>query len=198
MGSAEIHDFDGPGAKVKCPSKLAHVVLRTNNYKTMVSYYKDFLGAEVIYGNSFLSFLSYDDEHHRIAIAEVPGTKNKLIGSCGLEHIAFTFDSIPDLLLAYRQRKAKDILPLWSVNHGPTTSIYYRDPDGNEIETQVDNYEDPDEATRFMNSKEFTENPIGVDFDPEDLINRVRNGEDEKTLKRRVEVGPRGLPPHML
>ena len=49
-----------------------------------------------------------------------------------------------------------------------------------------------------MNSKEFAENHIGADFDPEELIDRVKNGEDEKTLKRRVEVGPRGLPAHML
>lgn len=187
-------NFDAPADKVICPSKLAHVVLRTNNFEKMISFYKEFLGAQAIYENDFLAFLTYDEEHHRIAIAAVPGTKDKDKTSCGLEHIAFTFDTLSELLLSYRQRKQKGISPLWPVNHGPTTSIYYRDPDGNMIETQVDNYDDPDEATAFMKSKFFAENPIGTDFDPEDYIKRLSKGETEAELKKRVEIGPRSLP----
>ncbi|KAH7385828.1 Glyoxalase/Bleomycin resistance protein/Dihydroxybiphenyl dioxygenase [Pyrenochaeta sp. MPI-SDFR-AT-0127] len=190
-------DFDAPAHVVKSPSKLAHVVLRTNNFKAMVEYYRTFLGAQVIYENGMLAFLTYDDEHHRIAIAEVPGTQRKNKTSCGLEHTAFTFDSLSDLLLSYRQRKQMGIVPLWPVNHGPTTSIYYEDPDGNQIETQVNNFDNADEATEFMKSKEFAENPIGVDFDPEDMIQRLIQGETEKALLKRVEIGPRGLPDHM-
>lgn len=190
-------DFNAHVPVVKSPSKLAHVVLRTRNLQPMVQYYKNFLGAQVVYENDMLAFLSYDDEHHRIALVQVPGTHAKVASSCGLEHIAFSFDSLQDLLLAYRQRKQKSITPLWPVNHGPTTSIYYRDPDGNEIETQVDNFQDPDKATEFMKSEAFAENPIGVDFDPEDFIKRLENGEDAENLQKRVEIGPRGLPAHM-
>lgn len=189
-----VVDFNAKAAKVISPKKLAHVVLRTNRFKEMVPFYRDFLGAKVIYENDFLAFISYDDEHHRIALIGAPGTTNKDRLSCGLEHIAFTHDNMSELLLAYRQRKDKGITPLWPVNHGPTTSIYYRDPDGNMLETQVDNFDDPDEATAFMNSKYFAENPIGTDFDPEDYIKRLENGEDENSLKVRVEIGPRGLP----
>jgi len=187
-------DFDAPPAEAVRPSKLAHVVLRTNNFQNMVSFYKDFLGARVIYENDFLAFLSFDEEHHRMAIAEVPGTKPKDKTTCGLEHIAFSFDTLSDLLLAYRHRKQKGILPVWPVNHGPTTSIYYKDPDGNVLETQVDNFDVPDDATDFMKSKYFSENPIGTDFDPEDYIKRISNGESESALKKRIEVGPRGWP----
>lgn len=118
--------------------------------------------------------------------------------TCGLEHIAFSFDSLSDLLLAYRQRKRKGIEPLWPVNHDPTTPIYYQDPDGNQIETQVDNYGNPEEATAFMKSDAFAKNLIGVDFDPEDFIERLKDGESEQTLMIRPETGPRGLPAHML
>jgi len=187
-------DFDAPATVVVSPSKLAHVVLRTNNFQNMVTYYKDFLGAQAIYENDFLAFLTYDEEHHRIAIASVPGTKAKDKETCGLEHIAFTFNTLSELLLSYRQRKQKGIIPVWPVNHGPTTSIYYRDPDGNMIETQVDNFDDPEAATEFMKSKWFQENPMGTDFDPEDYIRRISLGETEAELKKRVEIGPRGLP----
>ncbi|OQU95830.1 hypothetical protein CLAIMM_01997 [Cladophialophora immunda] len=189
-----VADFDQKTDKVLAPSKLAHVVLRTNNFAAMVQYYQSFLGASVIYSNDFLAFLTYDDEHHRIAIAGIPDTKPKQLTTCGLEHIAFSFNTLEDLLLSYRQRKQKDIQPLWPVNHGPTTSIYYRDPDGNMLETQVDNFDSPEEATEFMKSKYFAENPIGTDFDPEEYISRLRAGESERDLKRRVEIGPRGIP----
>jgi catechol-2,3-dioxygenase len=191
-------DFDNAGTTVKSPSKLAHVVLRTSNLQNMVEFYQAFLGARVIHENDMLAFLTYDDEHHRIAIAEIPGTQAKFKKSCGLEHIAFTFDTLSDLLLAYRQRKQHDILPIWAVNHGPCTSLYYKDPDGNQLETQVDNFEDPGEATKFMATEEFRENPIGVDFDPEEMIKRLQSGESDESLKKRADIGPRGLPDIMM
>ena len=81
--------------------------------------------------------------------------------------------------------------PIWCVNHGPTTSIYFADPDGNKIETQVDNFS-AEQASAFMFSKAFEENPIGVDFDPEWLIERLKAGDDEAQLKKRREIGSRG------
>ena len=45
-----------------------------------------------------------------------------------------------------------------------------------------------------MVSKHFAENPIGTDFDPEEYIRRLKAGEDEGELKKRVEIGARGLP----
>ncbi|EXJ76271.1 uncharacterized protein A1O5_00779 [Cladophialophora psammophila CBS 110553] len=186
-------DFDSPFQKITPPQNLAHVVLRTPRFKEMVEFYKTFLGAEATYENDFISFLTYDQEHHRIAIGAVPGTTDKVKTSAGLEHIAFAFASLEDLALAYRQRKAQGILPIWSVNHGPTTSIYYQDPDGNQIETQVDNFDTVEGANAFMASKEFAENPVGVDFDPEDLIKKLQAGHDPRELKKRENIGPRGL-----
>ncbi|KAF7595304.1 hypothetical protein BBP40_006553 [Aspergillus hancockii] len=106
---------------------------------------------------------------------------------------SLSHSTLADLAVTYRQRKRLGIEPVWSVNHGPTTSIYYRDPDGNMLETQVDNFATPDEATAFMQAKEFRENPIGTDFDPEELIARLREGESEESIKRRRELGPRGF-----
>lgn len=189
-----LPDFDAASAKVLSPTTLAHVVLRTANLERMVEFYTQFLGGTVTYGNEMISFITYDEEHHRIALIGLPDTQPKNPTSCGLEHIAFTFPTLADLLLAYRHRKTGNINPVWSVNHGPTTSIYYKDPDGNMLETQVDNFDTVAEATEFMTSVYFTENPIGTDFDPEQLIAALRNGEDERVLKKRREIGPRGMP----
>ncbi|KAK3678478.1 hypothetical protein LTR78_001775 [Recurvomyces mirabilis] len=187
-------DFDASAGKVTSPAGLAHIVLRTANFASMVDFYTKFLGGTITYGNDFLSFITYDEEHHRIAIISVPGTAPKQPTSSGLEHVSFSFTTMHNLLLAYRQRKQKGIEPVWSVNHGPTTSIYYKDPDRNMIETQVDNFASVEEATAFMNSEHFVENPIGTDVDPEDLIARLQNGESDKSLMKRVEIGARAVP----
>ncbi|KAK4939635.1 hypothetical protein LTR10_020135 [Elasticomyces elasticus] len=194
MGSIEQTDFDNVGTKVLSPSTLAHVVLRTGKFKEMVDFYLNFLGGTVTYGNDFLSFITYDEEHHRIALIGIPDTGPKVPTSAGLEHVAFTFPTLSALLLAYRQRKARGISPVWCVNHGPTTSMYYKDPDGNMLETQVDNFDTNEAANDFMTSKYFAENPIGTDFDAEELIQKIKHGVPDAELKKRVEIGPRGLP----
>jgi catechol-2,3-dioxygenase len=187
--------MSAPPTKVKSPSVLAHVVLRTspNNFKTMVDFYKQFLGAHVSYENEWISFLRYDEEHHRVAILAIPGTLEKDKNAAGLEHIAFAFDTLEDLSLAYCQRKDLGILPSTCLNHGPTTSMYYVDPDGNRLETQVDNFETAEAVNEFLASKHFAENPIGSEFDPEDLLKRLESGESDVSIKKRIEIGPREL-----
>lgn len=179
--------------KVLAPKSLAHVVLRTPQFKAMVAFYKTFFGGWASYENDQLAFLTYDHEHHRVAIVNVPGTSPKDRTTAGLEHIAFTYDSLDDLLLAYRQRKSIGMMPIWCTNHGVTMSIYYQDPDGNQLETQVDTFDTVEEANAFMISEEFAENPFGVDFDPEELLERLRKGESRKELLKRAKTGPRDL-----
>lgn len=194
MSATAIPDFDAPSKSVLRPASLAHVVLRTANLDKMSEFYVNFLGGDVVYSNNMISFITFDEEHHRIALIGIPDTAPKMPLTCGLEHIAFTFSNLADLLLAYRQRKAVGIDPVWCVNHGPTTSIYYKDTDGNMLETQVDNFDTVEEATAFMSSEKFSENPIGTDFDAEDLIAALQRGEDQDLLKKRREIGPRGMP----
>ncbi|KAK6366832.1 hypothetical protein LTS17_010383 [Exophiala oligosperma] len=157
----------------------------------MVEFWKTFLGAHATYENERLAFITYDEEHHRVAILNKPDTGPKIDSSAGLEHLAFGFKSLEDLARSYRQRKAHGIKPVWCVNHGPTTSLYYRDPDGNKVEVQVDNFDTVEEATAFFHTREFAENPIGVDFDPEELIRRLQSGEDSKAIMKRPNIGPR-------
>ncbi|KAK5164985.1 uncharacterized protein LTR77_009650 [Saxophila tyrrhenica] len=165
------------------PSKLAHIVFKTNQMDRMKQFYCNFLGGRVVHANDFIAFITYDDEHHRIALVQFPNTTDKEHNSCGLLHVAFTFDSLKDLCMAYRQRKALGIRPGW----------YYQDPDGNQIEAQVDNYDNPDDATAFMDSEMFARNAFGADFDPEELCAALDRGESEAELKVLKDVGPRGL-----
>ncbi|QKX64677.1 uncharacterized protein TRUGW13939_11853 [Talaromyces rugulosus] len=195
------------------PISLAHVVLRTTpaNYPKMVSFYVSLLSATPIYQNDSMTFLRYDDEHHRIAIIQTPDVnpspENTLIA--GLDHIAFAFATLTSLAQTYISLKSatpEPIVPLWCVNHGPTTSMYYRDPNGARVELQVDNFDTAEEADAFMRSAAFAKNSIGTDFEPEEwaalILSKVGLGGEEglsleevKRLKTRSEVGGRRVPP---
>lgn len=179
--------------KVLSPGSLAHVGIRTSNFQAMVSFYQDFLGASIAYADETIAFLSYDDEHHRIAILKFPDTTDKVPSAASYDHIAFSFRSLDDLACAYQQRKAIGIVPYMCFNHGPTTSIYYKDPDGNKIETQVDNFDTVDATNEFMRGALFQENPIGTEFDPEHLVKQLESGVDHADIKKRREIGPRAL-----
>ncbi|MGV2292340.1 VOC family protein [Trinickia sp. YCB016] len=175
------------------PSKLAHFVVRTSRYQEVVDFYKALLCAHSAFSNEVLNFLTYDEEHHRIAVLNLPGLQDQQAGVAGVHHVAFTYDTLADLIANYERAKQHGIEPVWCTNHGPTTSFYYRDPDGNQLELQVENFDTVEESMAFLYSPEFTENPIGVDVDPEELAHRLRAGEPEVELKKRPHTGPRGF-----
>ncbi|KAF2237738.1 glyoxalase bleomycin resistance protein dioxygenase [Viridothelium virens] len=193
--SSSSFNFNATNGKVTSPIKLAHIVLYTNQLDKMEKFYVDFLGGHVAHKAPHqMSFITYDDEHHRIALIEAPSLKRKDHHACGLHHIAFTFPTPQALLLAYRQRLVQySIKPWWCVNHGPTVSLYYQDPDGNSIETQVDCFENNEDATAFMEGEKFRINPIGVDFDPEDMIKKLEADANWDGWRKREDIGERGI-----
>lgn len=176
------------------PVKLAHLVLKTRDKRRLMDWYATVLAARNVFENGFIGFLTYDDEHHRVAVIEDATLEPPAPRACGLHHAAFTYADLPSLLANWRRLRDAGIAHAHAVNHGPTTSIYYADPDGNRVELQVDNFADAAEAAAWFDSGEFAENPIGVDFEPEDLCARMAAGESLASLVRRPRIGPRGLP----
>ena len=158
------------------PTKFAHAVFRTRHLDEMVRWWCTLLGARPVFQNAFLAFLTYDDEHHRIAIVNVPSAPDRPENAVGLEHVAYTYATLGDLVATYRRLAAEGLRPYWCVNHGPTTSMYYRDPDGNQVELQVDNFPSAEELHAWFRSGAFAKNPIGVNFDPERLAEKLASG----------------------
>ena len=182
-----------PSGTMVSPVKLAHFVLRTSRFAEILAWYKLVFNATPAFEGPDIAFLAYDDEHHRIAFLNMPGLAPQPGGIAGVHHVAFTYDSLTTLLENYARLRDLGITPAWPVNHGPTTSLYYVDPDGNQLEFQVDNYDTVEAAGEFFFTEAFAQNPIGVDFDPEALLARLRAGEDEASLKARPPSGPRGV-----
>jgi len=157
----------------------------------MVEWGSTVLEAKPTYKDGTLAFLTYDNEHHRVAVVNMPLLFPILKAIRGVDHIAFTYASMADLLATYSRLKDLGINPHWATNHGPTTSLYYHDPDGNQAELQVENFETVEEVTEWMGSGDFSDNPVGVDIDPDELVSRLASGEPESALKKREIIGKR-------
>ncbi|MBL8383834.1 MAG: VOC family protein [Burkholderiales bacterium] len=166
------------------PRKFAHVVYRTRRFDEMIAWYTKVFGAEVQFQSPVLAFVTYDEEHHRMAFLNLgavdpEGKLDDRRGAVGVDHVAYTFGSLRDLLENYAQLKALGITPYWRLHHGITISMYYADPDGNQMEFQVEACPSVAAANAFMHGPGFAENPIGVEFDPDEWLARLRAGEPE-------------------
>lgn len=175
-----------PATAPVSPRKLAHLVFRTPRYHAMVQWYCTVLGAHPVFANAMLTFATYDDEHHRIAFVNLPHLADLDPMAAGVDHVAFTYDSLSDLLQTYERLKGEGILPVWCINHGPTTSMYYADPDGTRVELQIDNFATNAELDAWFHSGAFAKNPIGVEYDPEELLKMFRAG---TPVERLVQQG---------
>src|SRR5260370_2455335 len=159
--------------------RIAAGVNRARRFEEMLEWYRAVFDCKVQYQNPVLAFLTYDDEQHRVAWSTLDAVKpqadaGERRGTIGVDHVAYTYGSVEDLLENYAQLKAKGITPYWCVHHGVTMSMYYADPDGNQMELQVDAFASSDEANRYMHGPHFEANPIGAKYDPHDMPARLR------------------------
>ena len=162
------------------PVKFAHVVYQTRRFEEMLGWYQKVFEADVVYQNPALAFLTYDDEHHRFAFINMSAFKpdGAIAGDradTGVNHVAYTYANLGDLLDTYERLKQAGITPYWPIHHGITLSFYYQDPDGNRMEFQVDCLR-VEEANAYMLGEAFAANPIGVEIDPDALLAQYRSG----------------------
>ena len=165
--------------------RLAHLVIKTGRLPAMRDWYLKVLDGHVVFENEGLCFMTFDEEHHRLGLIQLPPNaiaRNPL--AVGLSHSAYTYHDLGSLLHKYEALKTAGIEPYVPVQHGPTTSIYYRDPDGSLAELQIDNMP-PDDATAYLHGPEYAVDAIGPSFDPEMMLAALRAGVPESELIRR-------------
>ncbi|HMB39151.1 MAG TPA: VOC family protein [Wenzhouxiangellaceae bacterium] len=180
------------------PQALAHVVYRTRRIAEMLDWYSKVFGASIQHQNPAMAFLTFDDEHHRFAFLDLSvidpeGSEPETKGWTGVDHLAWTYPSLKDLFDNYISCKANGIKPYWCVHHGLTISMYYADPDGNQMEFQVDAFDSADDCNAYIRGSAFETNPVGVEFDPQDWISAVHDGaslDDFRTRKVHEPVSP--------
>jgi catechol 2,3-dioxygenase-like lactoylglutathione lyase family enzyme len=172
------------------PARLARVVLRTSQFEAIVTWYTTVLGARTAFSNGSIAMLYYDDEHHRLAVMNVPDLSPQSEANAGVCHFTFTYASLQDLVATYERLQTFDIRPVACMNRGATTSMVYEDPDGNLVELNIDNYDTVEETGAFYFGAAFAKNPAGVPFEPRELLRQYYDGELERDLKIRADALP--------
>ncbi len=160
----------------------------------MLEWYSTVFDARIQFKNPALAFMTYDDEHHRFAFADMnvlqpDGSDIEKSDAIGVDHVGYTLAGIGDLLENCALLKARGISPYWCIHHGITLSMYYSDPDGNQMEFQVDLLSSGDEASAFMKTG-FEVNPVGVEYDPDEMLAGFRAGKPETELLSFYNGGP--------
>lgn len=174
-------------SKSSKPTYISHVLYRTRQIDTMIRWYETVLQAKVHYRNELLAFLSFDDEHHRIALAQSDTAVERPAQAIGFEHVCFGFLDFGGLVQTYERLKQEGIVPERPVNHGMTTSLYYRDPDGNRVELTVDNFPTKAEGVAVISGKDMEylgRPPFGFAFDPDELARLYHSGAPPEQLAR--------------
>jgi catechol 2,3-dioxygenase len=122
--------------------KFHHFNLKTTRLQEMIDFYRTLVGAEVIHQDQVGAWMSNDEANHRIAFLAFPNFIDdpEKDARTGMHHSAFEYPTFDDLMSTYVRLRDEGITPAICLDHGMTFSYYYADPDGNNVELQVDNF----------------------------------------------------------
>jgi catechol 2,3-dioxygenase len=129
----------------------------------MIDWYRKVLGMTINHRSAALggprngpwhsaTFVSNNEVKHRIVFFEMPGLvldpdKRR---HARLQHVAFEYETLDDLLGTYARLKCLGILPVLAADQGLQTSVYYLDPDQKSVELNVNNYGNEGTATEHI------------------------------------------------
>lgn len=168
------------------PLQISEIILRTSRFDALKNWYQVFFGGlrpnlETDTGGRmksvphierlcFLRIHAAFPYTQVLGIFEVPGADVAPRMHAGLDHMQFRERSLADLFARYAMLKDQGVTPTHCFNHGPSSSFYYRDPDGNTVELSAVNFATEQEYLAFFGSDAFRQNVEGHPIDPEQFI----------------------------
>jgi catechol 2,3-dioxygenase len=184
--------------------RLQHLGMTTANTDTMLDWYRTVLGMSLVHRTSsatgdqksgpnlMAAWVSNDEANHRLAFVQLPGLSADpdRAHHQRLQHFAFEYRTLDDLLGTYARLKEQGILPVLCTDSGAQTAFYYEDPDRNSVELNVDNYGDSLTSTEHLRtSPDFAKNPMGKYVDPDKVIAAREAGASPWELHERAWKG---------
>jgi catechol 2,3-dioxygenase len=176
--------------------KLQHCGMTTGNLDGMLEWYGKVLGMTVNKrvaapaGTPFktVAFASNDDVNHRLSFFETPGLSadRERDHHARVQHIAFEYKTLDDLLGTYVRLKNLGIPLLWAADQFIQTALYYEDPDGNIIELNFNNFSDDWTVTEQLKN---LPSRLHVNVDPEKLIAARKSGASAWEVHERALAG---------
>ncbi len=168
-----------------------HVTIKTSHLAEMVTWYEKVIGARVQFRDANNAWTTNDAANHRVAFLSTPALSDDpdKARHNGMHHCAFEYASFSDLISSYERLVGEGITPSFCLDHGLTISFYYKDPEGNFVELQSDNFGDWAKSSEFMRtSADFAANPIGYFFDPAKVAVAHRAGVAFKAIQQAIRA----------
>lgn len=120
---------------------IGHIVLKVRDLERSVPFYTEVLGMKLVARNDRpMAFLTFEDNHHDIALIQTgkdaPDTPER---APGLGHLALKIGTEMSALHEAKRWLDSHGVEIGRIrDHAVTKSIYFTDPDGNEIEVFVE------------------------------------------------------------
>jgi catechol 2,3-dioxygenase len=184
--------------------RLQHLGMTTTNIDAMLTWYRSVLGMTLVHRTSsatgehaagpnlLAAWVSNDEANHRLAFVQLPGLgeDSDRAHHHRVQHFAFEYRNLDDLLGTYVRLKQQSIKPVLCADSGAQTALYYEDPDHNSVELNVDNYCNSwTSGDHLRNSPEFAKNPMGKYVDPEKMVAAREAGASPWDLHERAWAG---------
>ena len=187
------------GVKLK-PMRIGETILRTRKYEEMRSWYRLALSAEPTVEVTVdptaggprqdiarVCFFRVHVDYpfaQVLGLFEIPDLQDSAVRQPGLDHVMFRDGSLAELFQRYETLKAAGYRPTYSYNHGPGTSFYYKDPEGNLIELAAVNFADESDYLAYFRTDAYKKNFDGIQIDPEEYLARFKSGVPVEELVR--------------
>ena len=108
------------------------------------------------------AFLSFGKQHHDIALFAAPEGAER--GKVGLSHIAFQIEGgLPELAELKGRLEEMGASISRTTDHTITKSVYFLDPDGNELEIFAEGFADPNDALDFIKQGTNRQAPLELE-----------------------------------
>ena len=208
FGESTVTDAQGSRESGQCsPLKISETILKTGQLDVMKGWYRILLEVDPFFEHAppkdsrpgdfggqtratdlkmcFFRLAVDYPYTQTIGLFEEPGVSGMAPKTTpGLHHMQLMMQSIGALFDKCEALAASGLRPHRTANHGPMTSFYYRDPDGNNVELTAQNFATFELMAEFMSSSAFKANPSGIELDPEAIVARYRSGEPIDQLTR--------------
>ncbi len=183
------------------PPQFSEVILKTARFATLKDWYETVTDVKAFfvrddaksatwagaYNIAFIRIFSAHPYTQVLGIFEVPalsGQADNQKGTPGLHHMQLRHAGLDHLFSRYEALHARGITPMRSFNHGPGTSFYYHDPDGNTVELSSANFVNEADYLAYFRSEAYAKNISGIEIDPAEFVARYRAGTPQAELVR--------------
>ena len=181
------------------PPQFSEVIFKTARFAEMKAWYETVTDVNAFFvrgeadkpnwtGAYRIAFIRIFSDHpytQVLGIFETPAVTGKADnqkGEPGMHHMQLRHGGLDHLFSRYETLRDQVITPFRSYNHGPGTSFYYHDPDGNTVELSSANFVKEADYLAYFKSEAYARNISGVEIGAAAYVKRFRDGTPQEEL----------------